>query len=221
MSGDCVSHLESNHAEKVNGTHRECPWWASVLESQAGWWRTWPSVFHRSSVTWSSRDGVEEVTTVEIGLLGLFQMRQKPHLSSPEKVGQRLWVKVMTCLDTLFLCKDIHKQLLECMIMFAQSWQKWGSHWQGIFWLRFLCCNWFPEIKDMTWTLFTQIVGLKTKFPRRLSASRRYENGLMLSSFPLSVNVGRVTTDHREELLNYSAIGYWLPVGLCWRVSAL
>lgn len=54
-------------------------------------------------------------------------MRPKPHLGFPVQVDQRLWVKVMTFLNTFFLRKNIHKQLLECMIMFAQSWQKWEA----------------------------------------------------------------------------------------------
>lgn len=52
-------------------------------------------------MTWSSHDDVEEIRTVEINLVGSFQMRQKPLLGSPEKVGQRLQVKVTTLLNTL------------------------------------------------------------------------------------------------------------------------
>lgn len=59
------------------------------------------SVFHRSSVTWLSHDGVEEIRTFEINVVGSFQMRQKPHFGSPEKVSQRLQVKVTTLLNTL------------------------------------------------------------------------------------------------------------------------
>lgn len=64
-------------------------------------------------MTWLSG---EEVRTVEISLLGSFQMRQKPHLGSPKKV--RLWVKVMTLLNTLISLQG-HAQLLECMLVFA------------------------------------------------------------------------------------------------------
>lgn len=70
--------------------------------------------------------------------------------------------------EHLFLRKDIYKQLLECITVFAQSWQRRGSHWQGIFWFAFLCCSWFPKMRFMARTIFTQIVGLKTKFPQRL-----------------------------------------------------
>lgn len=135
-----------------------------------------PQKLYDLVVTWC----VEEFRTVATNLLGSFPMRQKPHLGFPVKVDQRLWVKVMTLLNT-FSAQE-HSQTATWMYdHVCPVLAKMGSHKQGIFWLRFLCCSWFPEMKDMTRTLFTQIVGLKTKFPRRLSASRLYENGLILS----------------------------------------
>lgn len=51
-------------------------------------------------MTRSSHGSVEEIRTAEISRVGSFQMRQRPHLGSPEKVGQRLWVKVATLPNT-------------------------------------------------------------------------------------------------------------------------
>lgn len=78
-----------------------------------GWMRVnLTSVFHRSSVTRSSHDGVEEIGTVEINVVGLFQMRQKPRLGSPEKVSQRLRVKVTTLLNTHFSARTFTNSYL-------------------------------------------------------------------------------------------------------------
>lgn len=44
-----------------------------------------------------------------------------------------------------FLRKDIYKQLLECITVFAQSWQRWGSHWQGVFWSLSFAAAGFPK----------------------------------------------------------------------------
>lgn len=78
-----------------------------------GWMRVnLTSVFHRSSVTRLSHDGVEEIRTVEINVVGLFQMRQKPRLGSPEKVSQRLRVKVTTLLNTHFSARTFTNSYL-------------------------------------------------------------------------------------------------------------
>lgn len=57
---------------------------------------------------------------------------------------------------------------------------------------QFLRCSWFSETKHVAWTIFTQLVGLETKFPQRLSTSRLHENELALSNLPLSVTVDRL-----------------------------
>lgn len=99
-SGPSVNHLKLNCADSKWNTQ-----WTSLSRFctlTKGWMRAnLTSVFHRSSVTWLSHDGVEEIRTVEIIVVGSFQMRQKPHLGSPEKVSQRLRVKVTTILNTL------------------------------------------------------------------------------------------------------------------------
>lgn len=84
------------------------------------------SVFHRSSVTWSSHNVWKKSQLLQPIYLIHF-LRGKSHtLVSLWKLikdsGSRLWP-----FWTLFLHKNIHKQLLECMIMFAQSWQKWEA----------------------------------------------------------------------------------------------
>lgn len=180
---------QSPELNRVTGTHHGYPWCASG--------RLMVNVFHRSSVTCSSHDDVEEIRTVEISLVYSFQMRQKPNLSSPEKVGQKLWVKVTALLNTLIFLQG-HSQTAtwmyngNCPVL-----AKTGKPLQRIFSFPFLCCSWFPEIRDMARTIFTQIVGLKTKFPQRLCASRLYENELTLSSLPLLVNVSLVNADHK------------------------
>lgn len=50
----------------------------------------------------------------------------------------------------------------------------------------------------MAGAVFTQVVGLKTTFPQRLSESRLYDNELTLSSLPLLVNVDCVNADHES-----------------------
>ena len=74
---------------------------------------------------------------------------------------------------------------------------KMGKSLAGNILTPFRCCSWFPETKDMAQTMFTQLVGLKTKFPQGLSASRLHENKLTLSSLPLLVNVDHVNADRK------------------------
>lgn len=52
--------------------------------------RSMVSLAPRSSVTWLSCGGGEDVGPAETHLLGSFRRRQKLRLRSPEKVGQRL-----------------------------------------------------------------------------------------------------------------------------------
>lgn len=129
-------------------------------------------------MTWSSHDVWKKSELLQPIYLVNFRWGKSHTLVSLWKLikdfGSRLWP-----FWTLFLRKNIHKQLLECMIMFAQSWQKWEAISKEYSESVSFAAVGFQKWK--TWPVFTQIVGLKTKFPRRLSASRLYENGLILS----------------------------------------